>query len=97
MTLRERRGADELPVTDEAGRDAALLWVGGEARPGIEHRALDGDERWAGVFRVPGDVLGEGRNIVALIEEEAWLPPSCGGAPSVALPRFAVSVALQEN
>jgi hypothetical protein len=88
---------DELPVTDEEGHDAVLLWVGGEARPGIEHRTLSGEERWTGVFRIPGDVLREGRDIVAFIEEEAWLPPSSGGAPSVALPRFAVAVALQEN
>jgi hypothetical protein len=97
MELRERRGNEELPVTDQDGRDAALLWVGGEARPGIEHRAFGGEERWTGVFRVPGDVLREGRDIVARIEEEAWLPPSRGGVPSVALLRFPVTVPLLEG
>jgi hypothetical protein len=37
MELRERRGNEELPVTDQDARDAALLWVGGGGASG--HRA----------------------------------------------------------
>jgi hypothetical protein len=84
-------------VTDEDGRDAELHWVGSEPGRGIEHRALGGEERWTGVFRIPGDVLRERRAIVASIREDALLPDSEGKPPAIGLPRFNVSVPLQEN
>ncbi|WP_206931460.1 hypothetical protein [Roseococcus thiosulfatophilus] len=97
MELRERRGADEIRVTQVSGQDARLEWLPGEARQGIEHRVLSGEERWTGVFHLPGDALREDRDLVVRIEEEGWLPSSAGGPPSVALPRFAVSLPLKDG
>ncbi len=97
MALTERLGAYQVPVIDDEGCRAELSWKGDEAGMGIEHRSLGAEERWTGVFRVAGDIVRERRDIVASIEEEVWLPSSSGGPPSVALPRFAVSIGLQDD
>ncbi|MGR9179742.1 hypothetical protein ACU8OR_30040 (plasmid) [Rhizobium leguminosarum] len=97
MRLSEMLGGDEVSVTDEDGKDADLLWVAGESRQGVEHRALGDEEHWTAVFRIPGNILREKRNIVASIAEEGWLSDSAGGPPSIPVPRFAVSVPLLEK
>ncbi len=97
MALRERRGPDEVPVSDEDGNDATLVWAEGESHPGIEHLLFGDEESWTGMFRIPGDVLHEERDIVVFIDEEDWLPNSSGSKPSLARPRFTVSITLQEN
>ncbi|QEL21933.1 hypothetical protein FQV39_04580 [Bosea sp. F3-2] len=97
IAVRERRGGDEFPIIDDSGRDCTSLWVGGDAYHGIDYRVSGSEERWTATFRVADDILQKSRNVVASIEEEAWLPPSSGGVPTVALPRFSVTVALHET
>lgn len=97
MALSEILGKDEVPVTDEDGQDAELLWISGESARRMDHRAFGGEERWTGVFRILGNVLREKRDIVASIHEDAWLPDSAGNPPKVPIPHFAVSIPLRET
>ncbi len=97
MSLTEIIGGDEVFVMDENGREAKLLWIGGAPNQGIEYRALRGEERWTGVFRVAGNVLHEKRDIKAAILEDGWLPDSAGDSPTTPMPRFSVALSLMDR